>query len=115
MGAGGGDDGMCAAFSLVMLAGTERMPGLQLNSDSEHSSVQFASSGAEWESSEEFDGAHLTEEGKQRGGWSWSQKIVLIHLLERAQRHAKFELMRKEHYRMRDALKKGRQLAESEL
>ena len=43
---------------------TKRMPGLQLNSDSEHSSVQFASSGAEWESSEEFDGAHLTDEGK---------------------------------------------------
>jgi hypothetical protein len=64
----GGDAGVCAAFSPVMLAGTERMPGLQLNSDSEHSSVQFASSGAEWESSEEFDGAHLTEEGRQRGG-----------------------------------------------
>lgn len=86
------------------------MPGLQLNSDSEHSSMQFTSSGAEWESSEEFDGSNLTEEGNTEH----RQAFSMFLRVERVQSHAKFERMRKEHYRMREAIKKGRELVKSE-
>lgn len=81
------------------------IPSLQLGSDSEATAGDHFSCSAEWESSEED--SSLSPTGKL-----YANNIELGP--ERKSRRELFQKMRKDHYRMKEAIRRGRELVKSE-